>query len=627
MATQSISAGALAVLRELECDSNRVRITSGQLARPLYEEVNEVLVRLGGKWKSGRTKAHLFSYDPRPLLAGVIATGEMPPKNPCAFFPTPSQWVDYVMEFPLFNDIRDGDAVLEPSAGFGALAEGMRKRLGRVRVQIDCCEMLPINQQVLRDKGFEIVASDFLAYQPQKRYRAIVMNPPFTLETDRMAYMTHIQHAWDLLADGGFLVAFAPSGYTFRSDKKSSDFLSFVLTYGGWEALPAKSFHESGTDSVITIMTLEKQDLSWRYRPYHGCPTWFCYNAVLLADNGGDEFYYTQQRIIEQLNRGELCTDPTLPAWKQTQEAIHDYYQQVIADARKSGQQHLDIRSQDWLFLEQEFMERWDDTWEGNGYPEEATQEAAEQEAPVMVKVREAVISKEAPRPLGDDVRTSEPSIVGEEVEPADSSSRFTGTSLYSPLPCDPSLSYEELYASYEETLAASRECYLALPWCMEGLVGTTWRNIHTGEAKSVHHLGTNRFGRPVLCAAPATPPVPCGQNLEIIGFWSGDRYLVEEWVRVDHISEEAQLCWFGVELAWLRRQVTLCESKVAEYRWDTTNRNLQKRVRQEYQFQLQRAEASMRDFAARHDLFIPLEVLNSGIGGSESAPAQMAMF
>ena len=58
------------------------------------------------------------------------------------------------MEFPLWNDIRDDDLVLEPSAGFGALAEGMRKRLAQRQVQLDCCDRWPINQQVLRDKGF-----------------------------------------------------------------------------------------------------------------------------------------------------------------------------------------------------------------------------------------------------------------------------------------------------------------------------------------------------------------------------------------------------------------------------------------------------------------------------------------
>ena len=93
MPDQCISAEALTVLREAECDSDRVRITSGQLDRTLYKEVNEVLVRLGGKWKGGHTKAHLFPYDPRPLLAGVLATGDMPPKNPWAFFPTPPELV------------------------------------------------------------------------------------------------------------------------------------------------------------------------------------------------------------------------------------------------------------------------------------------------------------------------------------------------------------------------------------------------------------------------------------------------------------------------------------------------------------------------------------------------------
>ena len=206
---------------------------------------------------------------------------------------------------------------------------------------------MPINQQVLRSKGFEIVCDDFLIYKPEKRYRAIVMNPPFTLVTDRYAYITHILHAWELLAEGGFLIAFAPSGYTFRSDKESYDFLSFVLTYGGWKDLPAKSFHESGTDSVITRMTLEKQDVSWRYRPYGGYPSWICQEIILFSDNGSEELLSARDRLIAQLDRGELCTDPKQPSWSHTQAAIHEYYQRVIVDARKHGQ-HLDVQAHDW---------------------------------------------------------------------------------------------------------------------------------------------------------------------------------------------------------------------------------------------------------------------------------------
>jgi hypothetical protein len=616
MTDQCVSEGALAVLREIECDPDRTRITSGQLDRSLYEEVNEVLVRLGGKWKGGRTKAHLFPYDPRPLLAGVLATGHMPPKNPWAFFPTPSHLVTSVMEAPLFDTIQNGDSVLEPSAGFGALAEGMCTRLAHRQVQIDCCEILPINQQVLRSKGFEIVCDDFLIYKPEKRYRAIVMNPPFNLATDRYAYITHILHAWELLDEGGFLIAFAPSGYTFRSDKKSYDFLSFVLTYGSWEELPAKSFHESGTDSVITLMTLEKQDVSWRYRPYGGYPSWICQEIILSSDNGSEELNAARDRLIAQLDRGELCTDPKHPSWSHTQAAIREYYQRVIVDARKHGQ-HLDVQAHDWPRLEQNMMTWWNDTWKADDYQnEEATGIVVETASP-----------KDTPVPLKREASTDLPmaTTAGEEVESVLSPLLPIGTPLYSPLPCDASLSYEQFYAICEGQESLSRECYPTLPWSMETLIGTIWRNIHSGEAQTVHHIGINQFGRPVLCSAPAEPLR--GQDQEIIGFWSGDRYIVEQWVRIDQQSEEAQLRWFGVELAWLRGKIVFCEDKIAEYRWDTTNHNLQKRAQKEYQLQLRVVETRMRDFAAGHHLSIPLEVLNSGIVGSERDPAQMALF
>ncbi len=618
MADQCISAGALRVLRQIECDPDRVRITSGQLDRSLYEEVNEILVRLGGKWKGGRTKAHLFPYDPRPLLAGVLETRDMPPKNPTAFFPTPPRLVASVMNSPRFDDIQNGDAVLEPSAGFGALAEGMRKRLAHRQVQIDCCEILPINQQVLRSRGFELVCDDFLTYQPEKRYRAIVMNPPFTLATDRQAYMTHITHAWNLLEDGGFLIAFAPSRYTFRTEKKWYDFLSFVLTYGGWEELPEKSFHESGTDSVITLITLEKQDLSWWYHPCGTYPSRICQEMILYADNWSEQLHNTRDRMIAQFNHGELCTDPKQPAWSQTQATIHEYYQRVIEDARKHGQ-HFDVQATDWPYLEQDMMRWWNEAWERDDHQQEVTA------APLVVG--EAVKPGDTPAPLDHETSTDRPIPTThlQMVEPVVSLPLPTRTQVYSLLPCDASLSYEHLDASDQES--QSRECYPALPWQMETLVATTWRNIHSGEIQTVHHIGINRFGKPVLCTAPAKSSKPERQDLEIIGFWSGERYIVEQWTRVDHQSEEAQLRWFGVERAWLHEQIVFCDCKIAEYRWDTTNRTLQKRAKTEYQRQLCVTEAGMHEFATRYDLPIPFEVLNSGIVGSERAPAQMALL
>jgi len=42
---------------------------------------------------------------------------------------------------------------------------------------------------------------------------------------------------------------------------------------------------------------------------------------------------------------------------------------------------------------------------------------------------------------------------------------------------------------------------------------------------------------------------------------------------------------------------------------------------------QLRVAESLMHDFAATHHLPIPLDVLNSGIVGSQRTPAQMALL
>lgn len=635
MSDQYISDAALAVLRAIECDSDpyRARITSGQLDRPLYDEVNEVLVRLGGKWKGGRTAAHIFPYyDPHPLLSGVVATGLMPPKNPTAFFPTPPGLIEQVCQSSLFAEIREGDRILEPSAGVGALAQGIRQRLAHLEVQIDCCEILPINQQVLRDKGFSLVHDDFLTYTPQQRYRAIIMNPPFTIETDRLCYITHIYHAWKLLEEDGFIISFAPSGYTFRSDRKSYDFLTFVLTYGGFEELPAKSFHQSGTDSKITLLSLTKQDQSWRYHPYNGYPSRYCYDLILHADNGDDEFSHEQRRINEQLTRQELCADPNLPGWAETREAIRKYYQLVIASVRKKGHKHLDIRLQDWSYLERRFMTQWNETWAAGEHQKEESKEAVyvapsdtsegadEEGAP------QDTLVAPIPAPLASADAPLLPS--GEENEAPLLVCLPAGTPIYSPLPGDPTSTYEQICESYDllgKASSLSRESYPALPWILETLVGTTWRHIQRGDIQIIHHLDVNHFGRPILCAAstentstPAALP---------IGFWSGGRYVIEHWVRVDHLRKEVQLHWYAVALAWLRGQIALCEQKIAEYQLDRVNRELHLHMQKAYQFQLQVAEGHMRDFAARHHLAIPLDVLNSGLQGSERDPAQMALL
>lgn len=322
-----ITPAALAVLSGCSCVERSVKLPPDQLERTLYEEVNEVLVRLGGKWKSNK-KAHVFEfYDPQPLLSAVLATGEMPPKNPTAFFPTPATLVEKIIGWLKTEDLEeDGVRCLEPSAGTGAIADALR--LTFPGWEIDCCEILEINRSILKGKGLNVVADDFTSYEPDHRYDVVVMNPPFSVEGDSLAYITHVQKAWGLLNEDGVLVAIAPPTWQTRGDAKSKAFREIVLTYGEFHEVEAGTFKESGTMVATVVIWCKKQDASWKLNPYDGYPSWYCWMVDLHASN--------DQRFHKQ--RAEIAA---LPADRITQ-AIRAYYETVSEAVKKDG---------DWVAL------------------------------------------------------------------------------------------------------------------------------------------------------------------------------------------------------------------------------------------------------------------------------------
>lgn len=254
---QFVKTEVLDVLRRGSTKETFYYLPSGQLERKLYQEVNEVLERIGGKWNR-KAKAHVFEIDPAQLLELVSTTGEMPPKNPTAFFPTPEPVIAELL--------RDGIPahawhILEPSAGKGNIAEAMRTYCleHNVDALLDCCEIVPRFRDVLRENGFNVLDEpDFLLYHPDYLYGFIAMNPPFAVEGDALAYVTHIEHAWSLLAPGGELRAVAPAGFAFRDDKRIVQLRNLVEECGSWEKLEGKSFAESGTGVATVILSIQK---------------------------------------------------------------------------------------------------------------------------------------------------------------------------------------------------------------------------------------------------------------------------------------------------------------------------------------------------------------------------------
>ncbi len=119
MSEKPISEAALDVLASTRVEENIAYLPPVQLPRHLYEEVNDVLMRLGGKWKRG--KGHVFEADPAADIQLVIQSGLMPPKNPLNVYLTPAGLAsEMIQRLNAYLDIEPAMCVLEPSAGKGA---------------------------------------------------------------------------------------------------------------------------------------------------------------------------------------------------------------------------------------------------------------------------------------------------------------------------------------------------------------------------------------------------------------------------------------------------------------------------------------------------------------------------
>lgn len=274
----------------LEQDGYAVRLPPEQLERAFYEQVDDVLVRLGGKW-NGRKRLHLFPYDVTPAYQAVLKTGILPPKNPTAFFPTPAV---LVADMVRLAELHEGLLVLEPSAGTGAVADAVRE----TGATVHCCEVLDLNRAALESKGHELVGEDFMAYQPGAIYDAVLMNPPFSLDGDKLAYIAHINHAWTLLKEGGVLIAITPTGFEHREDRKTVAFRDWLCEVGEWSKNGAGLFKESGTGIDTCLVYARKEAQGWRQEPYLGWPTWHAWATGLWIDHDA-EYAQRAARIIE----------------------------------------------------------------------------------------------------------------------------------------------------------------------------------------------------------------------------------------------------------------------------------------------------------------------------------------
>lgn len=107
------------------------------------------------------------------------------------WYPTPASLARRA--WSLFKD-KEHLRVLEPSAGNGDLLDVLKDESGR-RPTIDCCEIDLARHPILREKGYSVVGTDFLAMESLNIYSHVIANPPFH------SGVAHLLHAWERVWD------------------------------------------------------------------------------------------------------------------------------------------------------------------------------------------------------------------------------------------------------------------------------------------------------------------------------------------------------------------------------------------------------------------------------------------
>lgn len=197
------------------------------------------------------------------------------------FFPTPAAVIQRMLD-PFFNPTPTGDedtssdryrrynpaaaalrklTILEPSAGSGAIVDELTAWLDREdyhshsgKQNVYCCEADPELRAVLHDKGYKVIANDFLNYRGDHFFDLIIMNPPFS-NGDR-----HLLKAWDVVAAGGEVVCLLNTETLANPYSETRQLLARLIEdHGTSEALGAVFAEaERPTNVAVSLVRLHK---------------------------------------------------------------------------------------------------------------------------------------------------------------------------------------------------------------------------------------------------------------------------------------------------------------------------------------------------------------------------------
>jgi len=238
------------VLKQCKIDRMIVRLPDIQLDRDLYMQVAKDLNLIGGKWER-KSKGFVFLEDPKELLSQIVSGEKRNLKKEFQFFATPNVVADHLVELA---DIHDDHAILEPSAGQGAIIKAISKK--HPDKKVDCFELMPVNRTILEKMATaNVIGSDFLLETCTNKYDRIIANPPFAKNAD----INHILKMWECINSNGKIITIASKHWKHCNNKKETAFREWLAGKCVHEhEIKEGEFKESGTMVGAEILVIYK---------------------------------------------------------------------------------------------------------------------------------------------------------------------------------------------------------------------------------------------------------------------------------------------------------------------------------------------------------------------------------
>ncbi|MGR5451948.1 hypothetical protein ACP3V3_19740 [Vibrio sp. PNB22_3_1] len=227
-------------------DDTRIELPVETLTH--YAAIKRLLEEADGKYDDGGFR---FCRGDASAVYEALVSGQKVRKRRKAynFFATKGEWAQNVVDAV---QIKSGMRVAEFHAGHGAISDLVRE----CGVEPIVNELWHENADTLRDKGYrDVLEMDFLSMTEQDiggKVDVIVGNPPW----ERLADISHFNHAMTLLADGGAISMLISPSYKTSKTKKAKAFREFLKLHNASEFdVPSGAFENTKMAGVHIVIS------------------------------------------------------------------------------------------------------------------------------------------------------------------------------------------------------------------------------------------------------------------------------------------------------------------------------------------------------------------------------------